>query len=97
MKVKARKTINLNEIDVKLIAYRPDDGEIDIRWEENGKRASKVFNIHDDLNTSIQKEIKSVMFTLLKQLDFITETKNPIVFKPRETIEVPKEKQMKEP
>jgi len=97
MKVKARKVINLNEIDVKLIAYRPDDGEIDIRWEENGKRNSKVFNIHDDLNSSIQTSLKTIMFTLLRQLDFVTATKNPIEFKPREAIEISEIEKMKEP
>jgi len=97
MKVKARKVINLNEIDVKLIAYRPDDSEIDIRWEENGKRNSKVFNIHDDLNSSIQSNLKSIMFTLLKQLDFVTATKNPIEFKPRETIEMHEIEKTKNP
>jgi len=84
MKVKVSKTINLSEIDVRLIAFRPDDGEIDIRWEENGKRNSKVFNIHDDFGSSIQSNLKSIMYTLLKELDFVTATKNPIEFKPRE-------------
>ncbi len=79
MKVKASKTINLNEIDVKLIAFRPDDRVIEIRWEEEGKRQSKSLHKSDFTDTELAS-LKKLYFGIIKKLDMVTETENPITF-----------------
>jgi len=79
MKVKASKTINLSEIDVKLIAFRPDDKVIEVRWEENGKRNSKTLR-KDDFTEKEVSQLKKFFFEIIKKIDFVTETENPIDF-----------------
>ena len=82
MKVKASKTINLSEIDIKLIAFRPDDKVIEIRWEENGKRNSLTL-AKDDFSEEEVSLLKKVFFGIIKKIDFVTETKNPIELEER--------------